>query len=321
MNTSKEKTTRILDIFFRLLKGESVSIQHLAEEYGVSTKSISRDISEIKTYLSDHRDVVGNAELVYSYQQKVYDLEFEDLLLPKELMAIVKVLIGARAFSKEELSVLITKLKVQTPPGERRQLNELIKNEMFHYREVHHDCSGVMDHLWRLIHAIDKKCEITVTYLKQSRKEVQRRLKPVAVIFSEFYFYLLAYVEEDDTKPHYFRIDRIMDIIEHRTRFQLEQPFDEGHLKEQIHYMYPGVYRRIRFSFRGPSVQAVLDKIPTARIIKKEGDTYFLEACVYGKGINMFFLSQGSWIKALEPPEFVEELKTEILEMYHSYTE
>lgn len=321
MNFPKEKTTRILDIFFRLFKGETISVSQLANEYEVSTKSVSRDISQIKIYLSESRDSFGNAELKYSYQQKAYYLEFDRFLLQKELMAIVKVLIGARAFSKEELSALILKLKAFTSPGERRQLNELIKNEMYHYQEVYHDCDSVIDHLWQLINAIDKRAEITVTYFKQDRNDVKKRLKPVAVLFSEYYFYLLAYVEEDESNPHYFRIDRITNIVEHRTKFTLSHPFDEGQLKERIHYMYPGVYRKIRFSFSGPSVQAVLDKIPTARIIKQDGNVSILEACVYGKGINMFLLSQGSWIKVLEPKEYVDEIRKEVSEMYHYYME
>ena len=41
------KNDRMLEIFFRALRGESISIKKLAEEYKVSAKSISRDISVI----------------------------------------------------------------------------------------------------------------------------------------------------------------------------------------------------------------------------------------------------------------------------------
>ena len=67
-------------------------------------------------------------------------------------------------------------------------------------------------------------------------------------------------------------------------------------------------------------MQAVLDKLPTARIIEREGRKYTLEAEVYGDGIKMWLLSQGSWVKVTEPKEFVEEIKTEIRRMMEHYS-
>ena len=85
--------------------------------------------------------------------------------------------------------------------------------------------------------------------------------------------------------------------------------------------MLPGKERSIRFAFSGPSVQAVLDRLPTARIVGQEGKRYVLEAEVYGDGIKMFLLSQGSWVKVLAPAEFVEEMRKEIDKMQASYVE
>ena len=35
-----EKNSRMLELFFRVLRGETVSVKAVAEEYGVSTKSV-----------------------------------------------------------------------------------------------------------------------------------------------------------------------------------------------------------------------------------------------------------------------------------------
>ena len=319
MSRVKNKKNRVLDIFYRAFKGEDLSVVQLANEYEVSTKSISRDINEVKNFLADNRDVVGNTEFIYSHQSKTYSLMFDNFLVSKELMAIVKILVGSRALSKIELLEIISKLKSLTSLQDRQLLEKIIQNEMYHYREVYHDCKSVIDYLWQLIRVIDRKVEITITYYKQDRSEVERRLKPIAILFSEYYFYLLAYKEDNDNSPQYFRIDRIVNIIEHRKKFHIEKTFDEGELKQEIQYMYPGVYRKIMFEFTGPSVQAVLDKIPTAKIIKKEGHKYTIEAYVYGRGINMFLLSQGSWVKVIEPCEFVGEMKEEINKLYNLY--
>ena len=73
------KQYRVLEIFFRALRGENISVQELANEYGVSTKSIARNISDLKNFLADHRELVGNTELQYSYSDKCYRLFMKDM--------------------------------------------------------------------------------------------------------------------------------------------------------------------------------------------------------------------------------------------------
>ena len=65
------RQSRVLEIFFRGLRGEDLSVQHLADEYGVSTKSITRSINDLKAFLADHRELVGETELRYSHQDKM----------------------------------------------------------------------------------------------------------------------------------------------------------------------------------------------------------------------------------------------------------
>jgi predicted DNA-binding transcriptional regulator YafY len=118
-------------------------------------------------------------------------------------------------------------------------------------------------------------------------------------------------------------VDRIANIVEHRKHFEIdkEHDFDEGELRQKIQFMFPGEYRKIRFEYTGVSVQAILDKIPTAKVIDKVGDSKIIEAETFGTGVNMFLLSQGTRIKALYPPDFVTEMKNEIGSMYKMYNE
>ena len=130
---------RVLEIFFRALRGEDITVSALANEYGVSTKSISRNINDLKAFFADHRELVGNTEFEYSYQDKCYRLYMDEFLTNKELFALVEVMIGARAFSKMELLALTDKLKRFTTEEDRPVLNELIRKELYHYPEIKHD--------------------------------------------------------------------------------------------------------------------------------------------------------------------------------------
>ena len=311
MSSTGTKKNRMLEIFFRAMKGENISVKNLADEYGVSSKSISRDLGEIKNFLCENRDLVGNTELKYAANSKTYYLEFDNFLLSKELISIIKMMIGCRAFSKMEILDIITKLKKFTSFNDRNMLEKIIMKEMYHYNEVNHDCKSVIDNLWQLTRCIHERIEISVSYYKISRDMVERRLMPVAIMFSDYYFYLIAYrCDDNDWKPLYYRVDRIVNVIEHRKHFEIdrEHDFDEGELRNKI-----------RFEYTGMSVQAILDKIPTAKVINKTGNAAIIEAETYGTGVNMFLLSQGSKVKALYPQSFVDEMKKEIENMCNMY--
>lgn len=318
-----QKSYRMFEIFFRALRGKTITVKKLAKEYKVSTKSISRDISEIQKFLSEHRDLMQNAELNYSHKNKAYILNSDEFLKNKELFALVMIILGSRALSKEDVLVLIAKLKKNTTIQDREKLENLIRKEIYHYNEVRYDCKSVIDNLWKIIQAIEEKRTITITYYKMNRDEVKHKIKPASIMFSEYYFYLIAYNADDtEYKPIYFRIDRISAITEHRESFHLEREydFDEGDLREKNQFMFPGETVKIRFEFSGLSLQAILDRLPTAKVVEKNGNTSIIEAEVnHGRGIIMYLLSQGSWVKVLSPQSLVDEMKEEISKMQTYY--
>jgi len=330
------KENRTLEIFFRAMRGEDLSPAKLAESYGVSTKSITRSINEIKDFLAENRELVGYANFVYSNANKAYRLFFDDFFSDKELFAIAKVIIGSRSFSGGDISLLIDKLKSFVSVGDRKKLDEIIRRELYHYSEIKHYCENVIDTLWQLVTGINDRKEITIDYYKVNRALTKKWIQPVSLMFSEYYFYLIAYYPDKYDEPRYFRVDRIKKIVEHRKDFSTDQmagfdeselrrrigqppSFDEGELRRKNQYMFFGKLRRIRFWYTGPSLQAVLDKLPTAKVIERKRSEYLLEAEVYGDGIKMFLLSQGTWVKVIEPPGFVAEMKSDIAKMCGLY--
>ena len=318
----RSKQDRVLSIFFRALRGEDLFVRSLADEYGISVKSITRDVNDIKAFFADNRELVGNCELKYSYQRKCYHLYMDDFLSNKELLSIVEVMIGARAFSKIEVLQLVGKLKRFTSTEDRSLLESIVQNELYYYSEVKHDCESVSDSVWQLAHCIQEKKEISIDYYRQDRTLVAHRLRPASLMFSDFYFYLIAFpVDGNLEKPLYFRVDRIRHITIHRKKNTLHSTpsFNEGELRKRSLYMWPGKLRTIKFEYSGPSVQAVLDKLPTAKIIDCTEGKHIIEAEIYGDGIKMWILSQGKWIKVLGPNDFVSEVSEEIAQMQSYY--
>ena len=101
------KTDRILEIFYRAMKGEALSATSLADEYKVSTRSISRDLTGLKMFFAEHREAMGYAELAYTSSDHCYRLQMENFITNKELLAITKILIGVKAFASDDLLRLI----------------------------------------------------------------------------------------------------------------------------------------------------------------------------------------------------------------------
>ena len=295
----------------------------LAASYGIATKSVTRSINEIKDFLADNRELVGHTEFVYSHANKAYRLLFDEFFSDKELFAVAKVILGARAFSGEDTSLLISKLKRFVSVGDRKKLDEIIRKELYHYNEIKHDCGNVVENLWQLIGAITDKKEITIRYYRVDRTLVDRRIQPISLMFSEYYFYLIAYYPGEYDEPRYFRADRIMSIVEHRKRFSTDEVpgFNEGELRQRSQFMFYGKLRQVRFWYSGPSLQAILDRLPTAKIIERGRGKYLLEAEVYGDGIKMFLLSQGVWVKVVAPEEFVAEMGDTAREIAALYRE
>ena len=46
------------------------STQELSYKYDVSKKTVSRDINEIRSFLSEYRDIIGNVDIAYDRKSK-----------------------------------------------------------------------------------------------------------------------------------------------------------------------------------------------------------------------------------------------------------
>lgn len=305
MADGENKGQRLLGIFDRLSRGELISKEVLAREYGVTEKSIQRDIDDIRSYLAGDRDE-GAADICYDRQAKGYRLVEQEsrCLTRKEILAMAKILLESRAFAKEELHTILDKLIEACPREGRKVVEDMIRNETFCYVPPQHG-KKLLDALWDISLFIKNREIIRFSYKRQDGAEKEHAAKPVALLFSEFYFYLVAYKEEETEFPTIFRVDRIETMEKTGDHFQVpyRDRFKDGEFRKRVQFMYPGVLRRVTFNYSGPSVEAVLDRLPTARILSHKDDVYTLTAEAYGKGLDMWLGSQGKWVKVLKSEE------------------
>lgn len=304
-----DKTSRILLIYSMLLQGQTVKKGRLAEQTGVNEKSIQRDLEDIRDFLDCQRMEDGyGSQLVYDYHEKGYclDQDAQLRLSDNEVLAVSKILLESRAFTKKEMMGILDRLVENcVPRGDRAAVNDLLNNERYHYVELHHHKS-FLDKMTPLGQAIRESRVIRIKYGKiKGGATVERRLEPLAILFSEFYFYLVGFIEDinkaeafenpDDIFPTIYRIDRIekLEVLDEHFKIPYANRFEEGEFRKRIQFMYGGKLRKVRFKYTGASVEAVLDRLPTARILGEEDGSYLIEAEVFGKGIDMWVRGQG----------------------------
>jgi predicted DNA-binding transcriptional regulator YafY len=319
-----EKKNRILAILYRLYSGNEVSVTELSEEYQVARKSISRDISIIRSFLAEHRELVGNVELLYDRKKHSYVLSAGGGIQAKELLIILKILLGSRVFGKDELRKMTANLTVYSSHADQKLFRDFWKNEMEYYCPVNTESSlDLYDTVWRLEEWIKEGKSLEITYKKLNGKRVERWIYPIAVTFSSFYFYLLACRGDmENSAVIYYRMDRIAEIHERKERIPIEIEERRRLEKAKVYNqkMFMGRPMKIRFLYTGPSVEAVLDKFPTASVVRQHGEAAEITAMVeYSRGTIMELLSQGRWVKVLGPKELVDDMQIEIRAMKEMY--
>ncbi|MEX3744016.1 MULTISPECIES: helix-turn-helix transcriptional regulator [Lysinibacillus] len=321
VDSQQNKGYRVISMFDRLMDGQGINKKQEAFTHNVGEKTIQRDLNEIRDYIDKAK---LDCHLEYVRVEKVYRLTNtgKSILSKEQVLAIVKILIESRALLKSEMSDIIDKLIAIVAADKQEFIHNIILNEKHLYVDLNHKKS-LLHLIWGLSEAIQKKKIIKIDYLRECETIPREKiLKPLAVIFSEYYFYLIAYDNKHEKdSPIVYRVDRIQHFLELNQKFQIPyaERFQEGEFRKRIQFMHAGELMRIKFVFKGASPQAVLDRLPTAKIVSKKDGQCLFEAEVFGRGIKMWLLSQGANIEVLEPIELREEIIETIQSMQQNY--
>ena len=254
----------------------------------------------MRAYLAETHFTETEASIKYDKSKNCYFLKRleREWMTNEEALALCKILLESRAFCKEELSHLIDKLIAQISPNDRRIAESIIRNEYFHYVPLRHE-KKLLNPIWTLSQYITNQEIISFEYQRQDGKHSSKTVKPVSIMFSEFYFYLIAFVADDSKDyPIIFRIDRIADIRNTGEHFTIDysKKFRDGEFRKRVQFMYAGELKTVKFEYSGV-LEAILDRLPTAKILKEENGVYTISAETYGDGIYMWLRSQGDMVK------------------------
>ena len=217
------KIERVLGIYTKLMNGYVVNKREEAHRYNVNERTIQRDIDDIRNFLDSDIEEQGSFNsVIYDRASNGYKLEqlFKLKFSNSEILAICKILLDSRAFLKKDMEDILDKLiQCCVPQSNQKLIDNLIKNEEFHYVELQHK-TRFIDTLWELGQAISQCRVVQIDYHRTKEgAAVKRKIQPVAIMFSEYYFYVAGFIDDENTKknfdvindsfPTIYRVDRI----------------------------------------------------------------------------------------------------------------
>lgn len=143
MEEKQSKNSRILSMYVRLCTGYTIIKAEEAAKYNVDERTIQRDIDDIRAFLDEQKshDVNKHREIVYSRQHGGFVMRegHPSLMSNSEILAVSKVLLDSRAFTKKEISEILDKMIAGCVPEKNvKMVADLIANEKYHYVELHH---------------------------------------------------------------------------------------------------------------------------------------------------------------------------------------
>ena len=308
MDGSILKYERLLQIYSKLVEGNVLRKKDLSWQFNVTERSIQRDIEALRCFLIDKG---LKHDIVYDRKLNGYKLENQpsNMLNNSEILAVCKILLESRSMRNDEMIPILDKLIACCVPEQSKQIVlELLANEKHHYIEPHHG-QCILNGLWEFAEAVKNHQYIEINYRRlKEPKLVNRIVKPVGIMFSEYYFYLTAFLEdkdifneETDLFPTIYRIDRIesFKVLDKHFEIPYKKRFQEGEFRKRVQFMYGGRLRRIKFKYTGLSIESVLDRLPTAEAVEDSDGGWIVSAEVFGDGVDMWLRSQGENLTVL----------------------
>ena len=123
---------RILNIFLRLFFGEKLQKKSLADEFEVNERTIQRDLSFLRYFVSVHSSILGN--LVYNRDIKKYSIDRPSTIEKQEVLFISKILLENRALNKNEFNRVINSLLNTLSIDDKKLIESVIASEKLNDR-------------------------------------------------------------------------------------------------------------------------------------------------------------------------------------------
>lgn len=296
------KDNRLFRILYYILEKEKVTANELADKFEVSVRTIYRDIDSISS--------VGVP--IFTTQGKGGGIKIDnEYILNKSLFdanekeQIIAALQGLEKTNKVYKSELITKLSA------------LFKIKNSNWIEIDFTSWGSNNTYQDLFNtlkiAIINKNIISFSYNSSKAEKINRRVKPIRLLFKEQDWYLYAFcLLRNDFR--YFKLSRIKDL--EVLAINYEDNFENIVLKREIKYENTV---NIKLKFNKSVAFRVYDEFNEAIVEDKKGNLYVEMKIPNNYKLYNYIFSFGANVEILEPKEIRNQLKNMINKIAKKY--
>lgn len=316
------KTTDTLELYLKFMSGERLSKAQIGEIIGKkSDRTVQRYIANLNDFFLNKSEM-EHLKITMNPKDRKYEMvhNSSETFDKTQVLVILKMLISTRGLSEEEIKMIVNNLTKHMSDENQHIIEKAIQSELIHYEPMNHG-EPLLNKIWELNHIIQQNKTIEFDYFNAMNQGRTHVIKPMYITFSELYFYLVGV--NDKEQVLIFRIDRIQAYKVMKTRLTVpSSPYiREGALKQRIYFMYGGHWKKVSFEFNGGIIESVLDRFPTAQLLKKDytNNRFVVEIEVIGDGILMWLLSQGSRVKVLSPNSLKEKHIAEVEKILENY--
>jgi len=299
------KINRLIEIITILLNRQTVTARELADRFGISTRTIYRDV-----------DVLSSAGVpIYTDKGKGGGISLlEDYTLNKTLL------------SKTESEGLILALKTMSATDYPESNALLEKLGSIFKSNMAHDWIEVEFESWsskvnednkfgKIRDAIINSIGINFDYVNGNGVKSNRNAEPVKLIFNAYTWYLIAYCHNRN-EHRMFRLSRIKNVQLTDGHFP-KRPISEE--EKQVNLNAPLV--KIKMRCNEKVLNRLYDTFNEQFIHRNDDGTFDLtveipdEEWIYG-----YALSFGNNAEILEPEHIREEVKKRAKEVFEKYS-
>ena len=296
------KDNRLFRILYYILEKEKVTANELADKFEVSVRTIYRDIDSISS--------VGVP--IFTTQGKGGGIKIDnEFILNKSLFdtnekeQIIAALQGLEKTNEAYKSELITKLSA------------LFKIKNSNWIEIDFTSWGSNNTYQDLFNtlkiAIINKNIISFSYNSSKAEKINRKVKPIRLLFKEQDWYLYAfYLLRNDFR--YFKLSRIKDL--EVLAINYEDNFENEVLKKELKYEN---IVNIKLKFDKSVAFRVYDEFNEAIVEDKKGNLYVEMKIPNNYKLYNYIFSFGANVEILEPKEIRNQFKNMINKIAKKY--
>ncbi|WP_053956744.1 helix-turn-helix transcriptional regulator [Inediibacterium massiliense] len=300
------KINRLMEIIIILLNRETITSKELSERFGVSQRTIYRDIdilssAGVPVYMSKGRG--GGISLLkhYTVSKVILSNEERDHMI-----------LGLKTLqATNHLSIDHTLEKLKSIFGNMNGLDWL-EVDFTHWGSKRN-----MDERFEMIKkAVLEQKILEFQYVNSKNIKRERRVMPFKIIFKSRAWYLLGFCCEKKC-GRIFKITRMRDVKMTNVSFE----------RKEIEKFFEGIKNndglvmvQLKLLFDSNMLYRIIDEYSEDQILEQPDGTYIIKAeFPYDEWIYSHILSYGDHVEVIEPEFVKEEIKIRLKNIVKKY--